>query len=227
MAASTEKKLEPEIELADPEEDSEHSIEKKHTDHVSASTALQFRNTHRIDPEKWFALFRGYIRQDWNTIYEEEGIDELRANWVELFFDLIYVAVIVHLSAEAADSISCDSSHRRLATSATADDSHSDEYCSDAWKYGFVVCCFGQFALLTNWWRKQVLYVTHFVMNQWIDDVIRCGFMLSLLAMGIFIQVQLKSHRVPQKHIHINDRMTPNITMLFCKHINSCIYPTF
>ena len=74
--------------------------------YFSPSTALQNKNSHRINPQKWRKLFRGYIRQDWNTVSIDDGIDELRAEWAELFFDLIFVACIVHLGQEAVYSIS-------------------------------------------------------------------------------------------------------------------------
>eukprot|EP01083_Nonionella_stella_P257024 880178_1 len=43
---------------------------------------------------------RGSVRQDWNTIEtdEEPNGEELPPQWFELFFDLMFVAAIVHIS---------------------------------------------------------------------------------------------------------------------------------
>lgn len=53
------------------------------------SAALKLDDQYRIN-EKKHPLLRGYIRQDWEQVCGEEGeIEELRAEWVELFFDLM------------------------------------------------------------------------------------------------------------------------------------------
>eukprot|EP01084_Bolivina_argentea_P076434 138523_1 len=112
------------------------------THSFTPSTALQSQPLYRINPNKWCGLFRGYVRQDWETINVEDGIDELRAHWVELFFDLIYVACIVHLSAEAAYSISHPdtTNHRRRLANNNA--------CNHSWTYSFILTGFAQFGLL-------------------------------------------------------------------------------
>ena len=129
--------------IDDPDE---VSVERSNTNsHLTPSTALQNEDHYRIDPERWHGLLRGYVRQDWKTVNVPDGVDELRANWGELFFDLIYVASIVHLSAEAAYSIADDDgSHRRLASSG------GDATCADEWKYGYILTAFAQFSLLVN-----------------------------------------------------------------------------
>lgn len=125
------------------------------------STQLQTKDSHRINPNKWGGYFRGYVRQDWDTIILEDGVDELRADWVELYFDLIYVACIVHMSAEVAEAIAFYDPHRRRL--AGDDDGYRNDYyadsnCYDQWPYSYLLTCFAQFGLLTNAWRTQVLF---------------------------------------------------------------------
>eukprot|EP01083_Nonionella_stella_P096630 271703_1 len=170
------------------------------TTSYTPSVALQTQKHYRIDPEKWCGLFRGYVRQDWDTINIPDGVDELRAHWVELFFDLIYVACIIHISTEAAYSISSNTSstipHRRLAGAGLNPEEH-EQHCNVRypWTYSFIVVTFAQFGLLCNAWMDQVMYTTHFVFNQMGDDFVRLLFMLCVLAMGIFIKDMEAYHR--------------------------------
>ena len=126
--------------------------------------------------------FRAYVRQDWHTFGHQDGLDELRAGWVELFFDLVFVACIVHLSSEAVYSIGSDSYRRRLAAAAEYDNGE----CHNG-AYDFLFTCFAQFLLLSSFWQEQVMYTTHFVLNAHIDELIRLFYMMFVLAMGIFI----------------------------------------
>merc|ERR1719474_172071 len=178
----------PAAESTNTETDDDFLGGKRHSSHshLTPSTALQNLPTHRIDPNRWYGLFRGYIRQDWNTVNVPDGVDELRANWVELFFDLIYVACIVHLSSEVAYSIPevSEDSHRRLAS----------DSCSDQWDYAYIPTAFAQFLLLWNGWRYCVEYTTHFVMNQQLDHFLRLLFMICILIMGIFIKDDSSYH---------------------------------
>ena len=125
------------------------------------STTLQTKDTHRIDPKRWCGLCRGYVRQDWDTIIVEDGVDELRAGWIELFFDLIFVAAIIHIASTAVYQYKKGSTY-------------------------FLLTVFAQFAMLLLLWREQVMYESRFVMNQTIDDIIRFIFMLFIFYMYIF-----------------------------------------
>eukprot|EP01083_Nonionella_stella_P096512 271360_1 len=127
--------------------------------------AVVFDDTH-IPRDRFYGLFKGHIRNN-----ERE---ELRAIWVELFFDLIYAACIIHLSAEVA--------------------SHHITLCHNEWKYAFLLTGFAQFGLFTQTWRDQVLYVTYFVFTQRMDECLSILYMLCILAMGIFI------HDNPEYH---------------------------
>eukprot|EP01083_Nonionella_stella_P275779 936765_1 len=127
----------------------------KSPDHVKTSTALQVSDKYRIDATRYCKLFRGYIRQDWDTINVKHGADELRAGWIDILFDLIFVACVVHISVEAAYSLPT-SDHRRLAAVQTG---HSS---CDSGPYDFVLTCFSQFALLSLFWMEQTMFDTHF-----------------------------------------------------------------
>ena len=137
---------------------------------IKPSIALRDDPHYRIDPTRFYGWFRSYVRQDWGTINVREGgeIEELRAGWIELFFDLIYVAGIVHISSEAVYSLdtvetSYDSSdyssynstdvytttgHRRLAGSSDGELVSSN--------YDFLEATLVQFGLLVCCWNEQV-----------------------------------------------------------------------
>ena len=142
---------------------------------IRLSTQLQNDDEYRIDPKRWCKCFRGYVRQDWHTVNVPDGVDELRAHWVELFFDLIYVACIVHLSSEVAYSLPGEESHRRLGS--------EGDSCSDEWEYAYLLTAFAQFLLLFQGWMDCVLYITRFVMHQQMDHVMRLLFMICILCM--------------------------------------------
>merc|ERR550539_736822 len=92
--------------------------------------------------------FKAFVRQDFHTFGRQDGLDELRAGWVELFFDLVFVACIVHLSSEAVYSIGSDSGHGRRLAAATG-----TEYCRHGnGPYDFLFTCFAQFLLLSSFW---------------------------------------------------------------------------
>ena len=168
---------------------------KRSSTHLTPSTDLQNKSSHRIDPEKYFGLLRGYIRQDWNTVNVPDGVDELRANWVELFFDLIYVACIVHLSSEVTYSLPGESDDRRRLASAS-----SDSYgCSGGWEYAYIFTAFAQFLLLYNGWFYCVWYKTSFVMNQKLDDLLGLMFMVSILCMVCICIVNTRYKIIPYR----------------------------
>eukprot|EP01084_Bolivina_argentea_P101887 182609_1 len=73
--------------------------------YTKTSLSIQSDPNYHINKNKYFGVFRGYMRQDWDTLNIEHGLEEQRAEWIELFFDLIYVACIVHISHEAVYSI--------------------------------------------------------------------------------------------------------------------------
>eukprot|EP01083_Nonionella_stella_P169654 575778_1 len=87
--------------------------------HIKTAATLQTDSFYHIDPNKHCQIFRGYVRQDWDTINVEHGSEELRAGWIDILFDLIFVACVVHLATEAVYSIPSDDAHRRLASSTT------------------------------------------------------------------------------------------------------------
>ena len=130
------------------------------------------------DKNKFFRLFKGHIRnQD----------HELIAGWFELFFDLIYVACIMHLCIEVGISLSHKShSYKSKGNYGYGHESH-DPLCEHEWKYSYVLCAFSQFAIFTQTWRDNVLYMNQFVFTQEIDEVLRVLYMLFVLSMGIFI----------------------------------------
>jgi len=126
------------------------------------SAALRLEAEYRID-EKTHPWFRGYIRQDWQTISGEEGeLEELRAEWIELFFDLMFVAIIVHISSQAA-------------------------YAWDKRSHFYLFTIFSQFAMIIMLWQEQVMYESRFVMNQLMDDWLRFLFMAFILALGLSV----------------------------------------
>ena len=77
-------------------------------------------------------------KQDEGKHVKENVHEEIKAHWMELFFDLIYVAVIVHLSSEVVNSIDKreQSGHRRLAGGTML-----PNMCPDEWIYAFIVTC--------------------------------------------------------------------------------------
>eukprot|EP01083_Nonionella_stella_P285295 971106_1 len=148
---------------------------KRHITHYEFVRTTQTEN--KIDPNKWFGLFRGYIRQDY---YE----DELRASWGELFYDLIFVACIVHLAYEGVHSLPTheEPTHRRLETATTHTES---THCST--EYDYLILVFAQFGLFTTFWLEKVMYITHFLFNQCMDEFLRVMYMAMILSMGIFV----------------------------------------
>eukprot|EP01083_Nonionella_stella_P017941 50210_1 len=105
---------------------------------------------------------RGSVRQDWNTIEtdEEPNGEELPPQWFELFFDLMFVAAIVHISMEVADA-------------------YHDKY--------FISCIFAQFGLLIVCWLCIALYNSRFRMTQMCDGLLRFVYMAFVLMMGLSI----------------------------------------
>ena len=99
------------------------------------SSALLHHPLYSIDVTKHCTILRGSVRQDWNTIEtdddEERNWEELKPHWFELFFDLMFVAAIVHISSEVAYAY------------------YYDEYI-------FIVTVFPQFGLLILCWLEQV-----------------------------------------------------------------------
>ena len=198
---------------------SHDAIVKHHTDHdnmaeeakiMKPSIALRDDPYYRIDPDKYNGWFRGYVRQDWGTIDPRQGgeVEELRAGWIELFFDLIYVAGIVHISSEAVYSLEGDSSY---SYADTTDDSHyystsntTDPYATTAGHhrlllagssthdggdiesnyFDFLWCTFGEFALLVSIWNEHVQIESKFVLDQRMDSSMRFLVMLFILLMG-------------------------------------------
>ena len=136
----------------------------------------------KIDSNRYLGLFRGYTRNNYH-------LGKLRASWVELFNDLIFVAIIVHFSFEAIHSLpvsreheetTIDTSHRRLMASVSSSSGHCGEY-----DYLWVV--FAQFGLFCTFWTEQIMYHSHFIFNQLHDEILRVIYMVMVLAMGVFI----------------------------------------
>jgi len=168
-----------------------------------SSTALQSLGNYHINHEKYFGWFRGYVRQDWDTISVPDDMSELKADWSELFFDLIYVACIVHISAEASYSVKTDSRRRMMADlpfdCPDLADYHrrlgSDDYSSSSngycyynqGDYDYIVTAFSQFGLMVKAWESMVSYTSYFVMNQRMDEFFRVIFMICVVCMGIFV----------------------------------------
>lgn len=139
----------------------------------------------KIDSERYFGLFRGYTRNNYH-------LGELRATWVELFNDLIFVAIIVHLAYEAVHNIPAtvnhseegydDTSHRRLLASVSP--MVSPSHCGT---YDYLWIVFAQFGLFCTFWTEQVMYQSHFIFHQLHDEIFRVLYMASVIAMGCFI----------------------------------------
>jgi len=138
------------------------------------SKALMLDPQYRIDPNRYGGLLRGYVRQDWNTVqdnHQHGSWEELHPSWTELFFDLMFVAAIIHISGEVL--IAYDSKN-----------------------YIFILQSFLQFGLLQLAWFECVLYESRFRMNQKIDGVMRAVYMLFILAMGLAIQDDEISNKI-------------------------------
>lgn len=177
------------------------------------STALQSLKNYHIDHEKYCGWFRGYVRQDWDTISVPDDLSELKADWSELFFDLIYVACIVHISQEASYSVPSETYSsdytpsptyyptsssrrlmdiygtdcpypRRLGASSSSDDSYC--YGVDG-ELDYLLTAFAQFGLMVKAWEGMVYYTSYFVMNQQMDELFRVCYMLCVVCMGIFV----------------------------------------
>ena len=98
---------------------------------------------------------RGYVRQDWNTVQKSKhhgSWEELKPSWTELFFDLMFVAAIIHISSEVAIAY-------------------------DNGSYIFIIQVFIQFGLLELSWFECVLYESRFRMNQKLDGILRSIYM--------------------------------------------------
>eukprot|EP01084_Bolivina_argentea_P116441 206900_1 len=130
------------------------------------SSALLHHPLYSIPVDKYCGILRGSVRQDWNTVeteYDEErNWEELKPHWFELFFDLMFVAAIVHISSEVADAFE-----------------HYD--------YIFIVTVFPQFGLLILCWLEQALYHSRFRMTQISDGFLRFVYMGFVLLMGLSI----------------------------------------
>eukprot|EP01083_Nonionella_stella_P145436 455752_1 len=159
---------------------------------MRTSMQLQIDPKYYIDRDKYRGYFRGYIRQDWSHINLHGGLEEQRAEWIELFFDLMFVACIVHISSEAVYSIPSDAKHRRLASSTHP---HDALHGCHPGKYDYICTCFAQFGLLTLSWVEQTMMESHFVFNQKIDVIFRLMFMAFVICAGLFI------HNDPYYHI--------------------------
>eukprot|EP01083_Nonionella_stella_P169653 575774_1 len=158
--------------------------------HIKTAATLQTDSFYHIDPNKHCQIFRGYVRQDWDTINVEHGSEELRAGWIDILFDLIFVACVVHLATEAVYSIPSDDAHRRLASSTTVQhaEAHEDgEECHPG-PYDVVWTCFAQFGLLSLFWMEQTMIDTHFVFNQQMDEIVELIYMIFVLSTGLFIR---------------------------------------
>ena len=100
------------------------------------SSALIHHPEYSIDVNQYCGKCRGSVRQDWNTIETDDdevrNWEELKPHWFELFFDLMFVAAIVHISTEVAYEY--------------------EKYHN----YMFIVTVFAQFGLLILCWLEQV-----------------------------------------------------------------------
>ena len=176
-----------------------------------SSTALQSLKNYHIDHEKWMGWFRGYVRQDWDTISVPDAMSELKADWSELFFDLIYVACIVHISQEASYTVQSGGTYRRrmmmeqqfvdcpysrrgllgssYGTTASGYGYGSDSVCDTdgEFYYTYLLTAFAQFGLLVKAWEGMIYYTSYFVMNQKMDEVFRVLYMVCVVTMGIFV----------------------------------------
>ena len=161
----------------------------------------------KINRNNCFRLFKGHIRNQESEI--------LGAGWVELFFDLIYVACIMHICNEVAYSL--DHPHLHVQSNRG---SSNDPLCKRQWKYSYILTSFSQFALFTQTWRDKVLYMNHFVFTQEIDEILRLFYMLFVLSMGIFIsdshfyhvgfQISYILLRIVSVFMHFKVIMIPN-----------------
>ena len=156
---------------------------------VKSPHALRHDPYYRIDPNKYNGWFRGYVRQDWDTVDPDEDVEveELRAAWIELFFDLIYVAGIVNISEQAVHSFEDEHGH------------HDDTYVYDSGDYhetsdiesvyfDFLWCTFAQFGLLVSVWDEHVQLQSKFILDQRMDSILRGIIMLFVVFMGASIK---------------------------------------
>ena len=93
---------------------------------------------------------------------EERNWEELKPHWLELFFDLMFVAAIVHISTEVADAY-------------------------EDGQLMFIYSVYPQFGLLVLCWLEQVLYHSRFRMTQTADGFLRFVYMGFVLWMGLSI----------------------------------------
>eukprot|EP01083_Nonionella_stella_P017944 50216_1 len=140
----------------------------RHLHHVFLSSqALIHHPKYCIDSSKHCGLLRGSVRQDWNTIETdndaERNWEELAPQWFELFFDLMFVAAIVHISMEVADAY-------------------------DYGRYLFMCTVFPQFGLLIVSWLQIALYNSRFRMTQMCDGLFRFAYMAFVLMMALGIE---------------------------------------
>eukprot|EP01084_Bolivina_argentea_P066430 121083_1 len=137
------------------------------------SSDLIHHPDYSIPSDKYCGVLKGSVRQDWNTVLsednwnEEQNWEDLKPHWFELFFDLMFVAAIVHISIEVADAYK-----------------HYD--------YMFIITVFPQFGLLILCWLEQALYHSRFRMTQIGDGFLRFVYMGFVLLMGLSIQTSHK-----------------------------------
>lgn len=138
---------------------------RHHPKPANTPNSLQQMWMYRIDPLKYCGLCKGYLRSDWNTFIEHEPVS-LRTQWMDLLFDLIFVACVVHIAQEALYSISDDPSNG---------------------KYDFVLTVFPQFGILSLFWMEQTMLATHFQFNQTMDQILELFYFAFVLMTGLFI----------------------------------------
>eukprot|EP01084_Bolivina_argentea_P020139 37473_1 len=172
----------------------------KSPEYIKTALSISNESKYKINPNRYCKLFRGYLRQDWDTINISHGNEELRAEWIDILFDLIFVACVVHISVEAVYSIP-SKGHSAV---------NYNEHC-DSGRYDFVMTCFAQFGILSLFWMEQTMLETHFIFNQRMDlvlEVIYFGFVLST---GLFID--------NDETFHIAFQLS-----YMCVRIISCLY---
>merc|ERR1719474_1615436 len=129
-------------------------------------SALLNHPLYSIDRQKYCGKLRGSVRQDWNTLDhaddQKKTWEELKPSWLEVFFDLLFVAAIVHISNEVS-------------------------YAFQVADFLFIATTFPQFGLLVLSWLEQVLYRSRFRMTQSIDSFLHFLYMAFVLLMGLGI----------------------------------------
>lgn len=139
---------------------------------VSTVNPLKYDDHYRIHPSICFGCLRGYIRQDWDHfIGSDHDLHEVRANWLELVFDLLIIAGLGNITIQVVESFE-DLQPNRFVT--------------------LFISIF-EFILFLFIWVELVIFDSQFVFTSLNDIILHFALMTSLLGMAYFTHLNINS----------------------------------